>query len=247
MIAEYDDGRAATAEALARLGFATTAVGDGAAALRLMGGAPVDAVVTDMLLPGPDGVGLIRSIRERSAVPILMITGRDDDIEGIAALAAGADDYVPRPLRLNVVDARLRALLRRATAPAPAAYQQPCPVNSSTGFPTDFPAGGPRPAVRTVGDVEIDQETHRVRVAGRPVALTPTETRLLTELAGAPGTVVRRDTLLRTVWHDRWRGDTRVVDVHVQRLRAKIGSERIVTVRGFGYKIVDIPSPHTGR
>jgi two-component system, OmpR family, response regulator MtrA len=223
LVVEDDDViREATAVSLTRLGFEVTAVADGAAGLQGFRSGPYDAVVTDVMLPELDGVSLTRSIREQSTVPILMISARGDDIDVIAGLEAGADDYVSKPFRSNVLAARLRALVRRATVHAP---REPAPEE-------------PRRDVRRVGDLELDLDAMEVRLAGRLLSITPTELRLLIELTASPGIVFSRESLLKEVWDYAWGGDTRVVDVHVQRLRTKIGAERIVTVRGFGYKIV---------
>ncbi|WP_438490083.1 response regulator [Streptomyces sp. S186] len=229
LVVEDDDViREATTVSLNRLGFDVTSVADGASALARFKAEAPDAVVTDVMLPELDGVSLTRSIREQSTVPVLMISARGDDIDVIAGLEAGADDYVTKPFRANVLAARLRALMRRAALPPSAdAGRAPEPV-----------APAPPRDIRRVGDLELDAETMEVRVAGELLPITPTELRVLLELTSAPGRVLSRETLLKEVWDYAWGGDTRVVDVHIQRLRAKIGHERIVTVRGFGYKIV---------
>lgn len=228
LVVEDDDViREATTVSLTRLGFEVTAVADGASALARFRTAPPDAVVTDVMLPELDGVSLTRSIREQSTVPVLMISARGDDIDVIAGLEAGADDYVTKPFRSNVLAARLRALMRRAALNPP-----------GETAPAREPAPAPPRDIRRVGDLELDAEAMEARVAGKLLRVTPTELRLLLELTAVPGIVLSRETLLREVWDYAWGGDTRVVDVHIQRLRAKIGPERIVTVRGFGYKIV---------
>ncbi|WP_327350734.1 response regulator transcription factor [Streptomyces sp. NBC_01304] len=225
LVVEDDDViREATTVSLTRLGFDVTACADGASALHAFRSEQPEAVVTDVMLPELDGVSLTRSIRANSTVPVLMISARGDDIDVIAGLEAGADDYVTKPFRANVLAARLRALMRRTTLhPAPPAEPEPAPVARN---------------VRTVGELELNTDTMEVRVAGALLAVTPTELRLLIELTSSPGVVFSREKLLQEVWDYAWGGDTRVVDVHVQRLRAKIGAERLVTVRGFGYKIV---------
>ncbi|EST25248.1 response regulator transcription factor [Streptomyces roseochromogenus] len=228
LVVEDDDViREATTVSLNRLGFDVASVADGASALACFKAEAPDAVVTDVMLPELDGVSLTRSIREQSTVPVLMISARGDDIDVIAGLEAGADDYVTKPFRANVLAARLRALMRRASLTAPAGTA-----------PEPKPASAPPRDIRRVGDLELDADSMEVRIAGELLPITPTELRLLLELTSAPGRVLSRETLLKEVWDYAWGGDTRVVDVHVQRLRAKIGHERIVTVRGFGYKIV---------
>lgn len=142
-----------------------------------------------------------------------------------SAWRPAADDYVTKPFDGAVLVARIRAVLRRF---GHASGGQP-----GIGEPEPQPVGG----VLVFGDLEVDTEGMAVHRGGEQVALTPTEMRLLLEFSAAPGTVLSRDKLLERVWDYGWGGDTRVVDVHVQRLRTKIGQERIETVRGFGYKL----------
>ncbi|MGQ4381396.1 winged helix-turn-helix domain-containing protein, partial [Streptomyces sp. SAS_267] len=152
-------------------------------------------------------------------------SARADSIDVVLGLEAGADDYVTKPFDGAVLVARIRAVLRRfghASGGAGAAADGAAPVE-----------GG----VLVFGELEVDTEGMEVTRGGAPVALTPTEMRLLLEFSSAPGTVLSRDKLLERVWDYGWGGDTRVVDVHVQRLRTKIGQDRIETVRGFGYKL----------
>ncbi|MBB1254276.1 response regulator transcription factor [Streptomyces sp. OF3] len=213
---------------LERDGFQVTAVADGLAGLEAFRADRPDIALLDVMVPGLDGVSLCRRIRDESTVPVIMLSARADSIDVVLGLEAGADDYVTKPFDGAVLVARIRAVLRRfqhsRTAPAPA--DDPSPDT-----------GEPASAILTFGDLEIDTEGMEVRRAGEPVALTPTEMRLLLEFSSAPGTVLTRDQLLERVWDYGWGGDTRVVDVHVQRLRAKVGQQRIETVRGFGYKL----------
>lgn len=156
-----------------------------------------------------------------------MLSARADSIDVVLGLEAGADDYVTKPFDGAVLVARIRAVLRRfghASGP-------------DRGGAAAAEADDPAEAVLRFGDLEVDTEGMEVRKGGRNVALTPTEMRLLLEFSNAPGTVLSRDRLLERVWDYGWGGDTRVVDVHVQRLRGKIGQDRIETVRGFGYKL----------
>jgi len=223
LLAEDDEViREATALALQRYGFRVDTVADGLAALEAFRAAPPDAVITDVMMPGLDGVGLTRRIREAGTVPVLMISARDDAIDIVSGLEAGADDYITKPFDSAVLVARLRAVMRRVdTAPADPG--------------SDTPAGGEGRLV--IGDLDIDTDSLEVFVGGRAISLTPTEMRLLLEFVRKPGVVLNRHTLLENAWDYAWGGDTRVVDVHVQRLRAKIGMDRIETVRGFGYKL----------
>lgn len=219
LFVEDDDViREATTLALERDGFDVTAVPDGLAGLEAFRARQPDLALLDVMVPGLDGVSLCRRIRDESTVPVIMLSARADAIDVVLGLEAGADDYVTKPFDGAVLTARMRAVLRRFRV---AAADEP-------------PAGT---GALTFGDLEVDPEGMEVRRAGDRLALTPTEMRLLLEFSATPGTVLSRDRLLERVWDYEWGGDTRVVDVHVQRLRAKIGQERIETVRGFGYKL----------
>ncbi|WP_037912062.1 two-component system response regulator CseB [Actinacidiphila yeochonensis] len=218
LFVEDDDViREATTLSLERDGFEVTAARDGLAGLEAFRGRRPDLALLDVMLPGLDGVSLCRRIRDESTVPVIMVSARADAIDVVLGLEAGADDYVTKPFDGAVLVARIRAVLRRFRA----------------SEPEDEPGG----AVLSFGDIAIDPEGLEVTRDGRRLALTPTEMRLLLEFAAAPGTVLSRDRLLERVWDYSWGGDTRVVDVHVQRLRAKIGQDRLETVRGFGYKL----------
>ncbi|MGW4424831.1 two-component system response regulator CseB [Streptosporangium sp. NPDC004631] len=205
--------REATGMALELYGMRVRTAPDGLSGLSAFRSRSPDVALLDVMLPHLDGVSLARRIREAGEVPIIMISARSDAIDVINALEAGADDYVTKPFDTAVLHARIRAVLRRAAVPER--------EDGTLSF----------------GDLTIDAESLEVRLRGERVGLTPTELRLLLEFAAAPGVVLSRDTLLQRVWDYAWEGDTRVVDVHVQRLRAKIGNDRIETVRGFGYKL----------
>jgi two-component system response regulator MtrA len=168
-----------------------------------------------------DGLEVCRTLRAQGDLPIIIVSARADSADVVEGLEAGADDYVTKPLVANVLAARIRALLRRRHA-----------------------AGEPRPGALRIGDVELVPDEEVVRRAGEEVHLTRTEFRLLAELAAARGRVVTREELLKRVWGYDYFGDTRLLDVHVRRLRRKIerdpdDPERVLTVRGRGYKAGD--------
>ncbi|MEV5280891.1 two-component system response regulator CseB [Streptomyces sp. NPDC051994] len=225
LFVEDDDViREATQLALERDGFTVTAMPDGLSGLEAFRADRPDIALLDVMLPGLDGVSLCRRIRDESTVPVIMLSARADSIDVVLGLEAGADDYVTKPFDGAVLVARIRAVLRRfghAGGPGAAETHEETPERGVLAF----------------GDIEIDTEGMEVRKRGETVGLTPTEMRLLLEFSTAPGTVLSRDKLLERVWDYGWGGDTRVVDVHVQRLRTKIGQDRIETVRGFGYKL----------
>ncbi|BBA99338.1 putative two-component system response regulator [Actinacidiphila reveromycinica] len=219
LFVEDDDViREATTLALERDGFQVTAAPDGVTGLEAFREERPDLALLDVMVPGIDGVSLCRRIRDESTVPVIMVSARADAIDVVLGLEAGADDYVTKPFDGSVLVARIRAVLRRFRAASPG-------------------EGPDEGAVLSFGDIAIDPEGMEVTRAGQRLALTPTEMRLLLEFARTPGTVLSRDHLLARVWDYAWGGDTRVVDVHVQRLRAKIGQDRLETVRGFGYKL----------
>ncbi|MFE1552257.1 two-component system response regulator CseB [Streptomyces sp. NPDC058718] len=224
LFVEDDDViREATQLALERDGFRVTAMPDGLSGLDAFRAQRPDIALLDVMLPGMDGVSLCRRIRDESTVPVIMLSARADSIDVVLGLEAGADDYVTKPFDGSVLMARIRAVLRR--------------FGHAGGADERGDGAADGGGLLAFGDLEVDTEGMEVRKDGTPVALTPTEMRLLLEFSSAPGTVLSRDKLLERVWDYGWGGDTRVVDVHVQRLRAKIGQDRIETVRGFGYKL----------
>ncbi|MFB7618703.1 response regulator [Kitasatospora sp. NPDC056181] len=265
LIVEDDEViREATRMALERYGFPVSTAADGLEGLEAFHAVRPDLLLLDVMLPLLDGVGLCRRIREESQLPILMMSARTDPVDVVSGLEAGADDYVVKPFESAVLVARIRTVLRRvrvvpateaappvpavptvAVAAAPAVVPAPAGVPGSATAPVEpappgapaAPAESPARTVRSLDGMEVDTDSMEVRVHGRLVPLTPTELRLLLEFTAAPGIVLERSSLLERVWDYEWGADTRVVDVHVQRLRAKIGAGRIETVRGFGYKL----------
>jgi len=203
--------------ALTQAGFSITVCGDGPSALETFARVNPDLVLLDLMLPGIDGIEVCRRIREVSGTPIVMITAKNDDADVVTGLEMGADDYIVKPCATNILVARVRARLR----PTPASLMAD--------------------ATYTVDDITIDTMAHRVLRDGRDISLTPLEFTLLVTLASQPHRVLSREELLEQVWGYQYKADTRLVNVHVQRLRSKVEHDpddpRIVrTVRGVGYR-----------
>ena len=201
-------------EGLAREGFDVTVASTGAAALAAP---PVDLVLLDLGLPDLEGRVVCQQLRSRSAVPIIVVTARGEEIDRVILLELGADDYVVKPFGFRELVARIRAVLRRTSA-------------------VDAPAVGAAPVV--VGALQIDARTRHVTFDGRPVLLTPKEFDLLQCLAVDPGAVRSREQLIHDVWDENWWGSTKTLDVHVASLRKKLSPEYIETVRSVGYRLV---------
>ncbi len=196
-------------------GFDTAVVGDGTRALPAVRELRPDVVLLDLMLPGMNGIDVCRAIRSESGVPIVMLTAKTDTVDIVLGLESGADDYVVKPFKPKELVARIRARVRR-TENEPAEQL-------------------------SIGEISIDVPAHQVVRAGEQIALTPLEFDLLVALARKPRQVFTREVLLEQVWGYRHAADTRLVNVHVQRLRSKVERdpehpEVVLTVRGVGYK-----------
>src|SRR3954471_23045894 len=208
---------------LDKAGFISERVGSGRDALTSISARPPDLLVLDLMLPHVDGLEVCRVIRGNDAVaalPIIMLTARADESDRIVGLELGADDYLAKPFSPNELVARVRALLRRSQRGAPPATKAKSLV---------------------YGPIVLDTDQHAVSAAGREVTLTAKEFLLLEYLLTHRGRVLSRDVLLTEVWGYRYTGGTRTVDVHVRRLREKLPilADALVTVKQFGYKLVE--------
>jgi DNA-binding response OmpR family regulator len=195
---------------LRREGYDVSRVATGEGALEA---SPADLVLLDLRLPDLDGLDVCRRIRERSRVPIIVLTARGEEADRVVGLELGADDYVVKPYGLRELIARIRAVMRRA---------------ASLG------AGG----TLRVGELEVDERARRATLAGRDLELTPKEFDLLAALARDPGAAVTRQRLLAEVWQTTWYGSSKTIDVHVAALRRKLDDPTwIETVRGVGFRL----------
>ncbi|MDX3376307.1 response regulator transcription factor [Streptomyces sp. ME02-6991-2A] len=203
---------------LRRRGHEVLATATGEAGLEALGAFRPDLLLLDLMLPAMSGVQVCHRIREAGQLPIIMLTARGDDGDIVVGLDAGADDYIVKPARAEIVEARIRAVLRRAADPA-----------------------GARPPVEHHGELAIDRAAHTVLRSGEPLPLAPSELKLLLHLSAAPEQVFSRQRLLKEVWELSYHSDVRLVDACVRRLRIKIGEppgapRYIQTLRGLGYR-----------
>lgn len=229
-IALVDDDRnilASVSIALQAEGFAVRIYSDGEAALKAFAENAPDLVVLDIKMPRIDGMEVLRRLRERSAVPVIFLTSKDDELDEALGLAMGADDYIAKPFSIRLLIARIRAILRRADFAQPGAGEAAAPIER---------------LVR--GRLEMDPARHRVSWAGHDVVLTVTEFMILEALAQRPGFVKSRDQLMDAAYQDDVYVDDRTIDSHIKRLRRKFrqvdpefGS--IETLYGVGYRFAE--------
>jgi two-component system response regulator RegX3 len=207
---------------LTREGFRVISVTDGFEAVQRFDEVQPDIVLLDVMLPRLSGIDVCRQLRKRSHVPIIMVTAKGAEIDTVVGLEVGADDYITKPYRMREVVARMRAVLRRSP--------------NDSGAASDLSPGS-----LAVGDVVLDPDEHRVTIDGEDVALPLKEFELLHLLLANAGRVLPRETLIDRVWGSDYVGDTKTLDVHIKRLRAKVEPNpttptRILTYRGLGYK-----------
>jgi DNA-binding response OmpR family regulator len=213
---------------LEQAGYTTNTAGTAEDALARIEFAPPDLVILDIGLPGMDGLDALRQIQRTQPVPVIFLTARRRELDEVLGLELGADDYVTKPFDIDVLLARIKAVLRRSpTAPA---------LQSRNAEPI------------VVGDLRVDPAAHTVMLGDKPVDLAPREFDLLTALARQAGQVISIDDLLAQVWGAEFAGEPQVVYVHIRWLREKLeddpqNPERIITVRGVGYKLLRPESP----
>jgi two-component system response regulator RegX3 len=205
---------------LKREGFLVTVARDGIEGLELFDRSRPDLILLDLWLPKKSGIDVCREIRTRSRIPIIMVTAKSSEIDTVVGLEVGADDYVTKPFRLRELVARMRAVMRRSAGTEDTAL---------TGELMD------------IDGLSLDPERHEVRLDGELVPLPLKEFELLEMLMGNAGRVLTRETLIDRIWGPNYVGDTKTLDVHIKRLRAKVEEDpsrpaRITTVRGLGYK-----------
>ena len=228
-IALVDDDRnilTSVSIALQAEGFLVRVYSDGETALKAMAESPPDLAVLDIKMPRMDGMELLRRLREKSPLPVIFLTSKDDELDEALGLAMGADDYITKPFSQRLLIARIRAILRRADAAA----------SQEAGEPAA------EPIVR--GRLALDPARHRVKWSGRDVTLTVTEFMILEALAQHPGFVKSRDQLMDVAYHDDVYVDDRTIDSHIKRMRRKFrgvdpGFNAIETLYGVGYRFAE--------
>ena len=218
LVEDEESYREATSYMLRREGYEVVATADGRTGLDEFARSGADIVLLDLMLPGLSGVEVCRQLRQNSSVPVIMVTARDSEIDKVVGLEIGADDYVTKPFSHRELVARIRAVLRRGQD------------------------NEPIPDVIEVGQVRMNVERHEVTLHGEPVRLALKEFELLEMFLRNPGRVLTRGQLIDRVWGSDYFGDTKTLDVHVKRLRAKLEADPanpvlFVTVRGLGYKL----------
>jgi DNA-binding response OmpR family regulator len=218
VIEDAPDMRVLATRLLEQNGFDVAVAADGEEGLSLAEEQRPDLILLDLTLPGLDGLEVCRRLRGFSDAYIVIVSGREDELDKVEGLTVGADDYVTKPYSPRELHARIQAMLRRPRTPV---------------------AGGM--AERAIGQISLNVEARTVAVAGEPVELTRTEFDLLAALSERPGAVLAREALLRRVWGPNWFGDAHVVDVHVSNLRKKLGAagKQVQTARGVGFKLVE--------
>ncbi len=214
---------------LSREGFAIEIARDGLQALEMFESRHPDLILLDLMLPRMSGIDVCRTIRSRSDVPIIMVTAKATEIDTVVGLEVGADDYVVKPFRLRELVARIRAVLRRTT-------------NSSTS-----PTSESSEDILQVGEIRLDPKRHEVTVGSNIIKMPLKEFELLEILLRNAGNVLTRDMLIERVWGGDYVGDTKTLDVHIKRLRARIERDPshprlITTIRGLGYRL-ELPTP----
>jgi two-component system response regulator RegX3 len=212
---------------LTREGFRVEIATDGIEAIERFPIVKPDIVLLDVMLPRASGIDVCRQIRAQSSVPIIMVTAKASEIDTVVGLEVGADDYVTKPYRIRELIARIRALLRRSSLDTTGEVERPPAV--------------PADSELRVGDVTLDPDEHRVTVRGSEIVLPLKEFEVLHLLLANAGRVLTREVLIDRVWGSDYVGDTKTLDVHIKRLRAKVEDDpttpsRIVTIRGLGYK-----------
>jgi DNA-binding response OmpR family regulator len=212
---------------LEKAGFRATTAASAEDALAIVRSDRPDLVLLDIGLPGMDGLDALRHLRQQLSAPVIFLTARRRELDEVLGLELGADDYVTKPFDIDVLVARIKAVLRRSQAPATADAHEPQPL--------------------AVGDMSIDPARHTVSIGGSPLDLSPREFDLLHALAIEAGRVLSVNTLLARVWGAEYQGEPQVVYVHIRWLREKIEPDprrprRIVTVRGVGYKLEPQPA-----